>query len=181
MNKAMEQMLQMSPEQLQEQMQKAMEMLTEEDVVDKVIGQREQILKQLELSGAVPPDELAKFRADPEYFEQKMRESFDQMGDLFKEGFNDPKIMGAMQQMIQGMKDMMSLGADGGAGAGALGSLLQSDEDIEEARLELLSGKNPHLSALFDSEELQDLLKDPKKFRETVKQGRDKILPRDEL
>jgi hypothetical protein len=107
MNKAMEQMLKMSPEQLQEQMQKAMEMLTEEDVVDKVVGQREQILKQLELSGAVSPEELARFKADPEYFEQKMRESFDQMGELFKDGFSDPKIMGAMQQMIQGMKEMM--------------------------------------------------------------------------
>jgi hypothetical protein len=48
--------------------------------------------------------------------------------------------------------------------------LLLSSE-LEEARLELLRGDKLALSAVFENAEMQEILKDPIKFQDQVKEG----------
>jgi hypothetical protein len=170
MEEAMEMLMNMSPEALEQQMQDAMKMLTEGDMLATMMEHSDEILKTMEETQAVPPEELARFRSDPAYFKEKMAESFDQMKDIF----NDPEIMkaatesmGAMAQLMKNpemVNDLMKeLQAD-----------FSSDDQIEKARLELLAGADDLPSALkdeFESVEMQALLSDPKKWRESVKEG----------
>jgi uncharacterized membrane-anchored protein YjiN (DUF445 family) len=177
MNEAMEELSKMSPEQLQLQMQEALALLTKDDMVDAVVQQKEQILKTLEDSKLVTADELAKYKENPKYFELKMRESFDQMKDIF----NNPEIMKAA---LDGMTKFQQAMADPGKFYSELAKALQSDfasdEKIEEARLQLIANpevaENPLLSAVFQSDEMKDLLQDPVKWRASVKEGQDMLL-----
>lgn len=169
---AMEQLAKMSPEELEKQMEQAMKLLTGSDILDSVISQQDEILRTLEASGTVPPEELAKFKADPDYFELKMRESFDQMQGMFK----DPEMVQAMTSAMTGMKELFGSSQ---ALAGEMSKLLEGgdltdDDKLEEARLQLLSGdfgSNPLLEEMLKSDELKGVLKDPKKWRESVKEG----------
>jgi hypothetical protein len=169
---AIEQLSQMSPEQLEQQMQEAMKLLTQGDMVETVIQQREEIIKSLEASGGVPPEELARYKSDPAYFELKMRESFDQMKGLL----TDPEYVKTMSEAMGGMKELLS--AEGGL-FNELEALMGSgdltdDSKIEKARLELLSGKfddNKLLKDMIDTDEMQALLNNPKKWRDSVKEG----------
>jgi hypothetical protein len=170
MEEAMEMLMQMSPEDLEQQMQDAMKMLTDGDMLKTMMEHSDEIIKTLEDTEAVPPEELAKLKADPAYFKEKMTESFGQMKDIF----NDPEIMKAATQtigtMTQFMKNpemmtdlMKELQAD-----------FSSDEQIEKARLELLAGAEdlpPVLKEQFESAEMQELLTDSKLWRESVKEG----------
>ena len=169
MGEAMEELAKMTPEQMQQQMQEAMEMLTTGDMADSILEKKDEVLASLEASGMVSAEELAKFKADPAYFELKMRESFGQM----KEVFSDP-------QMIKGAMDMMKGGGAGGADmmqemAKAFSEGLDTDEKIEEARLEILSNPelstNPMLKQMFAADEFKEVLYDADKWRESVKEG----------
>jgi hypothetical protein len=163
---AIEELAKMTPEQLVSQMQEAMQMLTDDSMADRIVQQKDEVLKSLEQSGMVTPEELARFKTDPDYFELKMRESFDQMKGIF----NDPQAMkGALDAMASGgenmMSDMAKMFSEG----------LDSDEKIEEARLEVLKNPelmdNPMLKPMFDTPEFKELIKDPKKWRESIKEG----------
>ena len=165
-NEAMEELSKMTPEQLQAQMQEAMSMLTDGDMADSIVARKDEVLASLEQTGMVSPEELAKFKADPEYFELKMRESFDQMKSIF----NDPEmIKGAMDMMAgagqQSLKDM----------AAFFSETLDTDEKIEEARLEILQNpevlNNPMMANMFQTDDFKELLRDPKKWRESIKEG----------
>ena len=184
--KAMEQLAKMSPEELEKQMQDALGMLTEGSMVDTVLEKREEIIQQLEATNAVPPEELARFKRDPEYFELKMRESFDQMKDIFQ----DPEYLKMATEALggQGMEGLEGLLGGLGGGAGGLDSMfgslaedLNDDTKIEEARLSVLKGDNPLLSQLFESDEMKEILHDPVKWRETLKSGMAGMLNHDEL
>jgi hypothetical protein len=166
---AMEGLSKMTPEQLQKQMEDAMKMLTDGDMVDTIVKNKDEILQQLELAGTVPPEELAKFKADPAYFELKMRESFGQMKDIFE----DPDMLKTMTEAMGGMQELMN---NPNMLTELLGSELASDDKIEEARLELLNGENPALKGMFDTDEMQAILKDPVKFRDTVKEGQQDMM-----
>jgi len=169
---AMEELSKMSPEELQKQMQDAMNMLTDGDMAEQMIAKKDEILASLEQTKMVTPEELAKFKADPEYFEQKMRESFGQM----KEVFNNP-------EMIKGAMEMMKGAAEGGLANDAMmkemGKAftegLDTNEKIEEARLEILANpellNNPMLKNMFQTEEFVEVLHDEKKWRDSVKEG----------
>ena len=174
---ALEQLSKMSPEEIQQQMQDAFKMMSEGSMVDDILEKREEVLKQLEESKTVPAEELAKFKADPEYFELRMRESFDQMKDLF----GDPDMVKTMTDAMGGMKNLMD---SGGALMKELndvlsGGDLEDDEKIEEARLKLLNGDfsdNPFLKEMMDNDEMKALLKDKKKWAESVKEGMSGLL-----
>lgn len=80
----------------------------------------------------------------------------------------------AMKQSTQMIEELTKAFTDG----------LDSDEKIEEARLELLANQkdpnvksNPVLNSMFESEEMQELLKDPKKWKESVQLGLGKMNP----
>ena len=166
---ALEQMMKMSPEEIQQQMEAARKMMTDADLVENVLNQKDEIIATLEASGAVPPEEIAKYKADPNYFELKMRESFDQMGQLF----SDPEYMEKTAEVMHNMASMMENPEQMNEMMKTIGAELQDDDKIEEARLQVLSGQGgmAGLSEMFDTPEMQEILKDPVKWRETVKEG----------
>jgi len=170
MDEVMKMMAEMSPEDLAQQMQEAMELFGGDDMMANMIGQQDEILKVLEETGAIDPEELAKFKADPEFFEQKMKESMDQMKNMF----SDPKMMA---QAADGMKAAQELYANPDAMNDMMGDILKdlSDEDIESVRQMFIGGDaDPMMKELLgsiDTAELDDVLQDPVKWRKTVKEG----------
>lgn len=161
----------MSPEELQKQMEDAMKLLTGDDaMIDQILEKREEVIEQLEKTKAVPAEELEKFKADPKYFELKMRESFEQMQnvlgdpDYLKMATDAMSAMGQAKGLMGGLGDSSEL-------ANLLKENLNDDDKLEEARLEVLKGDNPLLSKLFESEEMQAVVRDPVKWKETVKEG----------
>lgn len=175
-SQAMEQLSKMSPEEIKAQMAQAFDVLQSGDMLDGLVQQRDQVIAQLEGTGTIPADEIEKMKADPDYFELKMRESFDQMKDMFQ----NPEMLQSMTQAMSSMKDLMDSGDE------VLDEMtkmltsgeLQDDEKIEEARLQILRGDfdtNPLMKEMFASEEMQELLKDPTKWRESVKEGQANI------
>ena len=180
---AMETLSKMSPEEIQEQMKQAFDVLGNDDMISGLIEQREQVIQNLEGVGIIPPEELARMKADPQYFELKMRESFDQMKDVF----NSPDMMKGMAEAMGGMKELMD---SGDALLGEMAKLFDAennDETIEEARLEILRGgfsDNPMFKEFFGGDDVQELLKDPVKWRQAVKDGQEdmkKAMRGDEL
>lgn len=170
--KAMEEMAKLSPEEIQAQMAQAFEVMQSGEMLGGLVEQRDQIIAQLETMGAIPADEIARMKTDPDYFELKMRESFDQMRDAFQ----NPDVLNA----ISSLKDMMDSGDEVLDEMTKMlsGGEFQDDEKIEEARLQILRGDfdtNPLMKEMFESEEMQELLKDPIKWRESVKEGQDNI------
>ena len=162
---ALEELSKMSPEELQKQMQEALSMLTDGEMADTIISKKDEVLASLEKTGMVSEEELAKFKADPEYFELKMRESFDQMKNIF----SDPDILQAATESMKHSSELMQEMSK------AFTEGLDTDEKIEDARLEILKNpelkSNPMLSSMFDSEDFQEIINDPKKWRDSVKEG----------
>jgi uncharacterized protein HemY len=147
-------------------------MFTGDDMMSNMIGHSDEILETLEKTGAVDAEELEKYRNDPEYFEQKMKESVEQM----KQVWNDPDMMG---KAAEGMKAAQDLYKNPDSANEMMEQMLKglSDEDIESVRQALLEdgdGGDPMMRQLFgsmDTKDLQDVLKDPIKWRKTVKEG----------
>lgn len=167
---ALEQMMKMSPGELASQMEQVLKMMTDTDMIENIVNQKEEVLKGLEQSGAVPPDELARMKADPNYFELKMRESFEQMGSILNNPEQITKVAEVLQDATKlmtnpsAMQDMMK----------KMGEDWQDDEKIEEARLQFLSGEFggiPGFKDAFNTPEMQKILNDPIKWKETVKEG----------
>lgn len=162
----------MSPDAIQNELKGVFDMFSDDSVVDSIVDKKDEVLESLATTGLVPPEELARFKSDPEYFEQKIKESFGQMKGLF----DDPEMLKAasetMKNFGQGMSDegLQDLSS-------SILSELNSDEKIEEARLQLLQDPdlagNPAMAELFQSEEMKELLSDPVKWRESIKEGRD--------
>jgi hypothetical protein len=140
------------------------------DMMESMRQYQGDILKTLEEAGQIDPEELAKYKTDPEYFEQKMKESFGQMQELF----SDPEVLKQATESMQGLSDMFN---NPGALDDMLGELLKDfddDEKIEEVRQLFLASPDlghPALTEMFDTEEMKATLNDPVKWRETVKEG----------
>ena len=168
---AMAELSKMSPEQLQAQMAEAMNMLTQGDMMEEVLKQKDAVLQSLQESGAVPPEELARYKTDDAYFEMKMRESFGQMQEIF----NNPDYMKMATETMHNMAEFAKDPSKAFEGlAATLGAVADDDEKIEEARLEFLSGgfdDNPLLGDAFKSDEMKDIINNPTKWRNAVKEG----------
>lgn len=167
---ALEEMMKLSPEELSAQIEAAMKLMTDGDIVENIVNEKDEVLKSLEASGAVPPEELARFKADPAYFELKMRESFEQMGALLQnpeyitKAAEAVKSMSGMMNDPEGLSNMMKTFMEG--------SELPSDDKIEETRLQFLAGDMiPGLKELFETDEMQEILKDPVKWKEAIRDG----------
>uniref|UniRef100_A0A7S0F6F5 STI1 domain-containing protein n=1 Tax=Craspedostauros australis TaxID=1486917 RepID=A0A7S0F6F5_9STRA len=167
MEEAMKMLEDMTPEQLEQQMQQAMKMLTDGDMMKEMIKQMdvEQFVAHLEETGSLPAGEAQKLREDPAYFQQKLQETMENLSTLFQ----DPEIIKSATDMMTGMKEVMN-------NPGVLDEMTEmlmkdmSDDKIEEARLEILASPDA-MGGLFDSEDMQDILKDPKKWRDSVREG----------
>jgi len=171
MDDMMKMMTEMSPEELAKQMQDAMELLGGDDMLNNMISQQDEILKMLEESGSVDAEELAKFKADPEYFEEKMKESMDQMQQMF----SDPEMMA---QAAEGMKAAQDMFGNPDAMNDMMADIVKdlSDEDIESVRTMFLGGGDgdPMMKELLgslSSAELDKALQDPIEWRKMVKEG----------
>jgi hypothetical protein len=171
MASAMEEMMKLTPAEMAKQMEEAMKLMTNTEVVEDVVNKRDEVLKSLESSGMVPPEELAKFKADPNYYEQKMRESFQKMGEIFA----DKDTLTKTAEMMKGLTELMSDPAAMNKISEAIQEHIHDDGKIEEMRQALLKGEMEGLGALkqmFNSmPDMAELLTDPKKFRETVQNG----------
>jgi len=161
-DEAMDIMSKMTPEELEAQMKDAMEMLSGGDMMKGMLGMQNEIIDAMAESGQIDAEELAKYKADPEYFEQKMKESMGQLQELF----GNPETLKLATDGIKGLTDLYKNPEQ------FLQMFKDDDEKIEEIRLELL--KNPDLgipgSDLL-TPEMKELLNDPQKWRESVKSG----------
>jgi hypothetical protein len=167
---ALEQMLKLSPEELSAQIEAAMKLMTDGDIVENIVNEKDEVIKSLEASGAVSAEELARYKADPAYFELKMRESFEQMGSLLQ----NPEYINKAAEV---MKDMSKLMSDPDGISSMMKSLmggaeLPDDDKIEETRLQFLAGDYlPGFKEVFETPDMQVILKDPVKWKETVLEG----------
>ena len=66
MAEAMEQLGNMSPEELQAQMMEGLQQLTSGDIMDSVLGKKDEVLETLAAQGLVPQEKIAEYRANPE-------------------------------------------------------------------------------------------------------------------
>jgi hypothetical protein len=168
---ALEQMLKLSPEELSAQIESAMKLMTDGDIVENIVNEKDEVIKSLEASGLVPPEELAKYKADPAYFELKMRESFEQMGSLLQNPEYISKAAEVMQDMTKLMNDPDGLSTMMKSLMGGVTDI-PDDTKIEETRVQFLSGEfPPGMEAMFATPDMQEILQDPIKWRETVKEG----------
>merc|ERR1711862_324030 len=101
---AIDELSKMSPDELEKQMKDTFSMLSEGTMAETAIGKREEVLAALESSGMVGAEDLAKLKADPEYFDQKIRESFGQMADIF----SDPDVLKATAGAFQTSQNMIN-------------------------------------------------------------------------
>jgi len=169
MKEAMEQMGNMDPAQLQQQMEEAMKLMSGGDVMDAVIGKKDEVLANLEQTGLVSAEELARYKSDPAYFEEQMKSAFDQMQGLFA----DPEMMKSAGEAMAGMQEAMS-----DPTIAELQELLMADSvtdlEIETMRLKLL--QKPSLMedspamAMFGG--IGDEVKDADKFKKGFQEGR---------
>jgi hypothetical protein len=168
-------MSEMDPEELQKQMKQAMDMLSGTDLMAGMFENKDAVLKQLEEAGVVDKEELEKFKKDPEYFEQKMKEGFDAMKNMF----SDPEMIKIATETMKATTDLYKNPEKMQEVLGSMmGDFEIDDAQIEEVRQMYL--KDPNSNALLQgmigeggktAEELQDILNDPKKWRDNVKEG----------
>ena len=168
----MEELGKMDPAALQAQMEQAMKLMTGGDIMDAVISKKDEVLANLEQTGLVPPEELAKYKADPAYFEEQMKGAFDQMKGLF----DNPEMIKTAAEAMKGMQDALSDPI-----LTQLQELLVADSvtdlQIEELRLMFLQKpklfENNPAMAMFKG--LADEVKDAKKFKAGVMEARKSI------
>lgn len=65
MAEAMEQLGKMTPEELQAQMMEGLQQLTSGDIMDSVLGKKDEVLETLAAQGLVPAEKIAEYRANP--------------------------------------------------------------------------------------------------------------------
>jgi hypothetical protein len=178
----MEVMANMSPEELQKQMADAMEMMTGGEMMENLMSNSEHILKAMEESGTLSEEELAKMKTDPEYMEQKIKEGLGQMQQLFA----DPEMLKLATESMRGASELYKNPGKLNEMMGEMGDMMGgmmsvlTDEQIEEVRQVFINkdsgaSGNPMIKQLIDSMgefgALDDVMKDPKKWRETIRSG----------
>mmetsp|Transcript_14806 Transcript_14806/g.14262 ORF Transcript_14806/g.14262 Transcript_14806/m.14262 type:complete len:274 (-) Transcript_14806:195-1016(-) len=176
----MDELTSMDPDKLIEKMQEGLSMLTAPDMMEQIMGQKEDVMANLKAQGLVDDETLDRYENDPEFFQEEMAKAFDQMKDIF----SDPQALSAATEMMKGFGNMM---ANPEEAMKELGNMfaedLSDDDKIEEARLQLLSNPdkagNPAIAQMFENLEMQEILKDPVKWREQVKMGQGMLLKGD--
>lgn len=171
---AMEEMAKMSPDELQQQMAQALNELTNDDMLAEILKQKESVIQNLQMTGAVDAEELARYRTDDAYFELKMRESFGEMQQMF----NNPDYLKVASEAMGTVADSLQHPEKVFEGVAKMAGSL-TDDDIEESRLRFLKGdfaSDPFLGKAFDSPEMKEILQDAGKWRNAVKQGYEDVV-----
>ena len=170
---ALEKMAEIDPEEMQKQMAEALKLMADGDMVDSIISRRDEVLASLKQTGLVDAEELAKYEADPKYFEDQMRNVFGQMSGLF----SDPDLIRAATEQMAGIAE-----ASKNPVAIEMGDILMADniddDRIEELRLLILQNpdalsSNPIYSEMVSTDDFQEQLKDAKKWKAGVMEARE--------
>jgi len=179
MMQAMNQLGDMSPEELMKTAADAVEAMMDTDVLDSMFEDTDALIEQLEQSGMVDAAMIAKYKANPELLKTDMQEGIAQM----KQAFDDPETINAAMQAMSSFGELMSDPKalnDAMKGVsdlmGSLSSDMSNDDKIEEARLKILSdpsfGGNNGLASIYGTDEMKELLSDSTKWRDAVKLGK---------
>lgn len=176
MGEAMEQISKMTPEEIAQLMEQNLKAMTSPEMLNSVLEQKDDVLQSLLQQGLITEEQMAEFENDPQKFQETMADAFGEINKIME----DPSAIDAATKIMQGVSDIVKNPAKAmGDFAQALTADLDDDDKIEEARLQLLENPdvagNPMLASLFQDEQMQELLKDPIKWREQVKKGKDMI------
>jgi len=169
MQEAMAKLGEMDPDEMQKQLNEVTSMLTSGDMIENVMGKKDEVLANLEKTGLVTAEELEKFKNDPAYFEEQMKSAFDQMKGIF----SDPSIVDGAANAMKTMQDVMSNPVIKEINELMLADSV-TDTDIEEMRLKLLQNKDSldeSGAAAMMGTMLDDVL-DAEKFKTAVNDGR---------
>lgn len=174
---ALEELKNLTPDQFASQMQEAMSFLTSGDMLEKVLDNKDAVIENLKASGLIDEKTLEEMTNNPEKLEADMKAAFGQMQDMF----TDPEAMKTVTDIAKGITDILKNpdklvdAMNSMSGYDEIFKDLEDDDKIEEARLQLLNDPelagNPILKSVYESEEMKTILKDPVKWRETVKKG----------
>jgi hypothetical protein len=170
--KMMEQMSSMSPDELQSQMEEAMKMMTSGNILESIVDKKDEVLANLEATGLVSKEEIAKYKADPVYFEEQMKGAFDQMKGIF----SDPDLMKTAADAMTGFQkaatnpllvDLQDL---------LMRKTTPSDLEIEEMRLKMIQNKentdDSIMATLFGAGDFAEKIASSKGWKESVMEGR---------
>jgi monoamine oxidase len=176
MAQVLEQLSSMDPEEMKRQITENLQQISSPDILNSVLEQQDEVLQSLLMQGLITEEQMLEFQNDPSKFQEQMAQAFDQMSKVL----SDPQALDAAMQMMTGMAELMS-NPEGAMKklADAFDSELGDDAKIEEARLQLLADPsaagNPAMAALFENEDMLEILKDPVKWRDQVRRGQEML------
>jgi hypothetical protein len=176
MAQVLEQLSSMDPEEMKRQITDNLQQISSPEILNSVLDQQDEVLQSLLMQGLITEEQMLEFQNDPSKFQEQMAQAFDQMSKVL----SDPQALDAAMQMMTGMADLMS-NPEGAMKklADAFNSELGDDSKIEEARLQLLADPsaagNPAMAALFENEDMLEILKDPVKWRDQVRKGQEML------
>lgn len=173
MQEAMAQIQNMSPDQLQATLKDNIEKMTSPEMFDNILEHKDEVLQSLKENGLVSDDEIQQYLANPAKFQENIAEAFGEMQKIFQ----DPNSIEAMSDLMKSVSDVMN---DPSVVMGSINAKLeeelQTDEQIEAARLELLNSPekagNIALAEMFQDESMREILEDPVKWRNQVLRGK---------
>lgn len=177
MSEVMEQLAAMDPEEMKKQITDNLSQMASSETLDTVLEQQDEVLQNLLMQGLITEEQMVEYQNDPGKFQEEMAKAFEEMNKIL----SDPDALDAAMNMMSGMAEMIK-NPDAAMNklAEAFSSELGDDEKIEEARLQLLADPNaagnPAMAALFEDGDMLEILKDPIKWREQVKKGREMLL-----
>lgn len=176
MSQVIEQLASMDPDEMKRQITENLQQISSPEILNTVLEQQDEVLQSLLMQGLITEEQMLEFQNDPSKFQEQMAQAFDQMSKVL----SDPQALDAAMQMMTGMADLMS-NPEGAMKklADAFNSELGDDAKIEEARLQLLADPsaagNPAMAALFENEDMLEVLKDPVKWRDQVRKGQEML------
>lgn len=176
MEDVMAQLASMNPEELMAQITENLSQMASPDTLDSVLEKQDEVLESLLMQGLITEEQMVEFQNDPAKFKEQMSQAFEQMNQIL----SDPDALSSAMQMMSGMADVMA-NPEGAMQklAEAFTSELGDDDKIEEARLQLLADPNaagnPAMAALFENQDMLEILQDPIKWKEQVKKGQEML------
>jgi hypothetical protein len=176
MEDVMAQLASMDPAEMMQQITDNLSQMASPDTLNSVLEQQDEVLESLLMQGLITEEQMVEFQNDPAKFKEQMAVAFEQMNEIL----SDPEALSSAMQMMSGMADVLS-NPEGAMNklAEAFNAELGDDDKIEEARLQLLSDPaaagNPAMAALFEDQDMLEILQDPIKWRDQVRKGQEML------
>jgi len=149
------------PDALAAEVQKNMDALKESGGIDSVLENSEAILQQWEQMGVMTKEQIQQLRENPKELERQIRQAFAEISDVF----SNPEKIKQMKEFLDPDHLKKQLGQID------FDQLFENEEMMEQARLQLLDPDNPLSAILGDSVEVKEMLSNPAKFKEAMREG----------